>query len=136
MCFALVYFIKGIKLIFYRVYRHYNLFGMLGEHSKSLLITRLCLCTVLIFSQHSAWFITPLNRRKVLSIVQTLYSYRSCSSLFFRDPSISKEAAIFRRKLESNHAQRKEVLCLLIVLRFDNHLKLFLRLVILLMLML
>ena len=126
MCFALVYFIKGIKLIFYRFI----------EHSKSLFITRLCPRTFLIFSQHPAWFITPLNRRKVLSIVQTLYSYRSCSSLFFRYPSISKEAAIFQRKLESNHAQRKEVLCLLIVLRFDNHLKLFLRLVILLMLML
>ena len=136
MCFALVYFIKGIKLIFYRVYRHNNLFGMLGEHSKSLFITRLCPRTFLIFSQHPAWVITPLNRRKVLSIVQTLNSYRWCSSLFFRDPSISKEVAIFQRKLESNHAQRKEVLCLLIVLRFDNHLKLFLGLVILLMLML
>ena len=134
--FRISLFHKRNKAYFLSVYRHNNLFGMLGEHSKSLLITRLCLRTVLIFSQHSAWFITPLNRRKVLSIVQTLYSYRSCSSLFFRYPSISKEAAIFRRKLESNHAQRKEVLCLLIVLRFDNHLKLFLRLVILLMLML
>ena len=134
--FRISLFHKRNKAYFLSVYRHNNLFGMLGEHSKSLFITRLCPRTFLIFSQHPAWVITPLNRRKVLSIVQTLNSYRWCSSLFFRDPSISKEAAIFRRKLESNHAQRKEVLCLLIVLRFDNHLKLFLRLVILLMLML
>ena len=134
--FRISLFHKRNKAYFLSVYRHNNLFGMLGEHSKSLFITRLCPRTFLIFSQHPAWVITPLNRRKVLSIVQTLNSYRWCSSLFFRDPSISKEVAIFRRKLESNHAQRKEVLCLLIVLRFDNHLKLFLRLVILLMLML
>ena len=134
--FRISLFHKRNKAYFLSVYRHNNLFGMLGEHSKSLFITRLCPRTFLIFSQHPAWVITPLNRRKVLSIVQTLNSYRSCSSLFFRDPSISKEVAIFQRKLESNHAQRKEVLCLLIVLRFDNHLKLFLRLVILLMLML
>ena len=135
--FRISLFHKRNKAYFLLVYRHNNnLFGMLGEHSKSLLITCLCLRTFLIFSQHPAWVSTPLSRRKVLSIVQTLYSYRSCSSLFFRDPSISKEVAIFQRKLESNHAQRKEVLCLLIVLRFDNHLKLFLRLVILLMLML
>lgn len=134
--FRISLFHKRNKAYFLSVYRHNNLFGMLGEHSKSLFITRLCPRTFLIFSQHPAWVITPLNRRKVLSIVQTLNSYRWCSSLFFRDPSISKEVAIFQRKLESNHAQRKEVLCLLIVLRFDNHLKLFLRLVILLMLML
>lgn len=134
--FRISLFHKRNKAYFLSVYRHNNLFGMLGEHSKNLFITRLCPRTFLIFSQHPAWVITPLNRRKVLSIVQTLNSYRSCSSLFFRDPSISKEVAIFQRKLESNHAQRKEVLCLLIVLRFDNHLKLFLRLVILLMLML
>ena len=134
--FRISLFHKRNKAYFQSVYRHNNLFGMLGEHSKSLFITRLCPRTFLIFSQHPAWVITPLNRRKVLSIVQTLNSYRWCSSLFFRDPSISKEVAIFQRKLESNHAQRKEVLCLLIVLRFDNHLKLFLRLVILLMLML
>ena len=134
--FRISLFYKRNKAYFLSVYRHNNLFGMLGEHSKNLFITRLCPRTFLIFSQHPAWVITPLNRRKVLSIVQTLNSYRSCSSLFFRDPSISKEVAIFQRKLESNHAQRKEVLCLLIVLRFDNHLKLFLRLVILLMLML
>lgn len=134
--FRISLFHKRNKAYFLSVYRHYNLFGMLGEHSKNLFITRLCPRTFLIFSQHPAWVFTPLNRRKVLSIVQTLNSYRSCSSLFFRDPSISKEVAIFQRKLESNHAQRKEVLCLLIVLRFDNHLKLFLRLVILLMLML
>lgn len=134
--FRISLFHKRNKAYFLSVYRHNNLFGMLGEHSKNLFITRLCPRTFLIFSQHPAWIITPLNRRKVLSIVQTLNSYRSCSSLFFRDPSISKEVAIFQRKLESNHAQRKEVLCLLIVLRFDNHLKLFLRLVILLMLML
>ena len=134
--FRISLFHKRNKAYFLSVYRHNNLFGMLGEHSKNLFITRLCPRTFLIFSQHPAWVITPLNRRKVLSIVQTLNSYRSCSSLFFRDPSISKEVAIFQRKLESNHAQRKEVLCLLIVLRFDNHLKLFLRLVILLMLIL
>ena len=134
--FRISLFHKRNKAYFLSVYRQNNLFGMLGEHSKSLFITRLCPRTFLIFSQHPAWVITPLNRRKVLSIVQTLNSYRWCSSLFFRDPSISKEVAIFQRKLESNHAQRKEVLCLLIVLRFDNHLKLFLRLVILLMLML
>ena len=65
-----------------------------------------------------------------------VYFIKGMKLIFYRFIGISKEVAIFQRKLESNHAQRKEVLCLLIVLRFDNHLKLFLRLVILLMLML
>ena len=47
-------FYKSNKPHFLWVYRRDNSLGMLGEHEKSLQ-------AFLVFSQHPAWVITPVN---------------------------------------------------------------------------
>lgn len=80
--FRISLFRKRNKAYFLLVYRHNNLFGMLGEHSKSLLITRLCLRTFLIFSQHPAWVSTPLSRRNGALYCSNIVFLRVAASSF------------------------------------------------------
>ena len=47
-------FYNSERPLFLRVYRHNKPLGMLGEHSKSMKITRL---KFLVLSQHTAWLI-------------------------------------------------------------------------------